>query len=253
MVAHHSVVIEGLSKAYGEFPALEALHLEIADGEVLGLLGPNGAGKTTLMRLLMGLLLPSSGSARILGMDCFADRTVLKRQIGYLPDTPYFYDYLTGRELLRFMADVHGLQRGPSEQRTERLLAELQLADAANDFVTNYSLGMKKKMALAMALVHEPRILILDEPTTGLDPLASQHIRQFLRAYADGGRTVLLSTHWLDLAESSCDRVVILHRGRLVASGPPAELGARANGSRGAAGRLEEVFLQLTAEREAVA
>jgi len=250
MTARDGITIEALSKAYGEFRALEPLDLQIAGGEVVGLLGPNGAGKTTLIRLVMGLLVPSSGRAQVLGMDCFGDRVALKRQIGYLPDTPFFYDYLTARELLRFLSEVHGLERAQGVRRSERLLAELELADAADDFVTQYSLGMKKKLALAMALLHEPRVLLLDEPTTGLDPSSSRQIRQFLRSFADGGGTVLLSTHWLDMAESLCDRVIILQRGSLVASGAPAELCARTSAARGNAQSLEQVFLQLTGARE---
>ena len=129
MTARDGITIEALSKAYGEFRALEPLDLQIAGGEVVGLLGPNGAGKTTLIRLVMGLLVPSSGRAQVLGMDCFGDRVALKRQIGYLPDTPFFYDYLTARELLRFLSEVHGLERAQGVRRSERLLAELELAD----------------------------------------------------------------------------------------------------------------------------
>lgn len=245
------IIIEGLSKSYGDFRALHAVSLEIPPGEVFGLLGPNGAGKTTLIRTLMGLLIASAGRARVLGLDCFADRVAVKRQLGYLPDTPFFYDYLTGWELIQFMAGMYGLAPGDATPRAERLLAELQLAEAASDYVTSYSLGMKKKMALVLALLHEPAVLILDEPTTGLDPLSSRQIRQFIRSYGDAGGTVLLSTHWLEMAESVCDRVGILHRGQLVASGAPAALREQASAPAGRNPTLEEVFLQLTAEREA--
>jgi ABC-2 type transport system ATP-binding protein len=200
-----------------------------------------------LLRILMGLLMPSSGSARILGLDCFADRVRLKRLIGYLPDTPFFYDHLTARELIRFMAEVHDLDARESARRAQLLLEELQLADAADDFVTNYSLGMKKKLALILALLHEPPVLILDEPTTGLDPLASRQIRALIRSYADRGRSVLLSTHWLEMAESVCDRVGIIHQGRLAALGTPRELRAQFEATRGAGAKLEDVFFELTA------
>lgn len=249
MATGKCISIDGLSKIYGDFRALQPLKLEIATGEVFGILGPNGAGKTTLIRLLMGLLVPSSGNARVLGMDCFVDRVMLKRRIGYLPDTPFFYDHLTGRELLRFMADAHGFEPNEAEARAERLFAELQLSEAADDFAAHYSLGMKKKMAMAMALMHEPAILILDEPTTGLDPLSSRHIRDFIRSYADGGRTVLLSTHWLDMAESVCDRVGIIARGQLVACDTPAEVCKRAGASDSRSLSLEEAFLHLTADK----
>jgi ABC-2 type transport system ATP-binding protein len=151
---------------------------------------------------------------------------------------------------LRFIADMHDIEPKQAAQRAEHLFSELGLVDAADDFVTSYSLGMKKKMALALALIHEPSVLILDEPTTGLDPLSSRHIRQFVRSYADSGRSVVLSTHWLDMAESVCDRVGVIHQGRLVASGSPAELRAQANAASNADRTLEEVFLQLTSERD---
>jgi ABC-2 type transport system ATP-binding protein len=244
------IFIDGLSKEYGELRALDSVSFEIEAGEVFGVLGPNGAGKTTLIRTLMGLSIASSGHASILGMDSFTDRVELKRHIGYLADVPFFYDYLTGHELLRFMAEMHRLPSGQAAERAERLLAELQLTDAANDFVTSYSLGMKKKMGLALALLHEPTVLILDEPTTGLDPHSSLQVRQLIRRYADSGRTVLLSTHWLDMAESVCDRVGIIHHGRLVANGTPAALRAQADAESGER-RLEDVFFQLTREGEA--
>jgi ABC-2 type transport system ATP-binding protein len=144
------------------------------------------------------------------------------------------------------MADMHGLDAAEGARRAQRLLDELKLTEAAHDYVTAYSLGMKKKMALAMVLLHQPKVLILDEPTTGLDPASSRSIRQLLRQYADAGRTVLLSTHWLDMADSLCDRVGVIHRGRLVACDAPAALRARAGGES----TLEEVFLQLTAEHQ---
>jgi ABC-2 type transport system ATP-binding protein len=182
-------------------------------------------------------------------LDCFSDRAALKRHVGYLPDNPFFYDFLKGREVLRFVGDMHGVDRAHFHRRAERLFDVLGLSDVVDDYVTNYSLGMKKKMALATALIHEPSVLILDEPTTGLDPLASRRVRAFLREYADGGRTVLLSTHWLEMAESSCDRLAIMHRSRLVACGSPAEL----RNEFAQRTSLEDIFFQLTREREPVA
>jgi ABC-2 type transport system ATP-binding protein len=245
-----SIAIDNLSKNYGKFQALCSLSLEVLQGEVFGFLGPNGAGKTTTLRILMGILMPSTGSGSILGMDCFVDRVRLKRHVGYLPDSPFFYDHLTGWEMLRFIGDMHGLPSRETARRAERLLDELQLGDAADDYVTNYSLGMKKKMSLAFALLHEPSVLILDEPTTGLDPLASRQIRSLIRSFADTGRTVLLSTHWLEMAESLCDRVGIIRRGRLVAVGSPTELHAKFDDPDQRNTSLEEIFLRLTAEGE---
>lgn len=248
MTTQSAIVSEQLSKSYGALPALQSVSFAVEPGRVFGVLGRNGAGKTTLLRILMGLLMPTTGRARILGLDCFSDRVALKRVVGYLPDSPFFYDHLSARELLRFMAEVHEIEPRDATQRAERLLSELHLTGAADDFVSNYSLGMKKKLALILALLHEPRVLILDEPTTGLDPLASRQIQALIRSYADSGRSVLLSTHWLEMAESVCDQVAIVHQGRLVAKGAPQELRAQMATSSRPGAKLEDVFFQLTAD-----
>lgn len=233
---------EALSKTYGDFTALRDLSLQIRRGEVFGFLGPNGAGKTTTIKILMGILVPSSGRAQICGLDCQHQRVETKRLVGYLPDDPIFYDYLRGRELLRFVGEMHGLQPEVLEARQAALLARMQLVEAAEEFAVNYSKGMKKKLALCMALMHEPSVLILDEPTTGLDPSSARHIRELVRATAQEGKTVFLSTHLLDMAERLCDRVAIIHQGQLVAVGTPAELRADLS----AEASLEEVFLAVT-------
>lgn len=248
MVRDEGIVIEELSKTYGAFHAVRSLSLSVAPGEVFGFLGPNGAGKTTALRILMGLLVPSAGRARILGMDCFADRVALKRQVGYLPDAPFFYDHLTAWEALRFVGEMHGIAPDECGHRATCLLSHLQLGDATDDYVTTFSLGMKKKVALAMALIHEPAVLILDEPTTGLDPLAVRQIRALIRSHADAGRTVLLSTHGLEMAEALCDRLGVIHHGRLVATGSPAELHEQLDDPARADTSLEEIFVRLTAE-----
>ena len=242
------IELEKLNKSYGQFRALSDLSLNIAQGEVFGFLGPNGAGKTTTLRILMGTLVPDSGSARIRGLDCIKNRAEVKRQVGYVPDVPVFYDYLKGWELLRFVGQMHGIEELLLAERARLLLNELSLDDAADDFVTNYSLGMKKKMGLALALIHDPEVLILDEPTTGLDPLAMRQVQSLLQNYAGSGRTVLLSTHLLEMAERQCDRIAIVHHGRLVAEGRPAELLEQ---RRTAGTTLEEVFLALTAQSDA--
>jgi ABC-2 type transport system ATP-binding protein len=177
MTAPAWIEIENLTKRYGTFQALSGLSLKVAQGEVFGFLGPNGAGKTTTLRILMGTLVPNSGSASIRGLDCSKDRVEVKRQAGYLPDVPVFYDYLKGWELLRFVGQMHGLEDALLAERANLLLTDLALRDAADDFVTNYSLGMKKKLGLALALIHDPEVLILDEPTTGLDPRATRQVQ----------------------------------------------------------------------------
>ena len=243
------IEIKNLSKRYGNFQALNDLSLSVAQGEVFGFLGPNGAGKTTTLRILMGTLVPNAGNASIRGLDCLKDRVEVKRQVGYLPDVPVFYDYLKGWELLRFVGQMHGIEDGLLAERANLLMTELSIRDAADDFVTNYSLGMKKKMGLALALIHDPEVLILDEPTTGLDPRGTRQVQDLIQSYADSGRTVLLSTHLLDMAERYCHRVAIIHQGRLLAEGQPRELRERLAGA-GPSPRntLEEVFLSLTAE-----
>jgi ABC-2 type transport system ATP-binding protein len=213
---------------------------------MFGFLGPNGAGKTTTIRMMMSILVPSGGSVRIAGFDCHREAAEVKRHVGYLPDSPIFYDFLRGREILQFIGEMHGLTRSESLSRTERLMAELGLDQVGEEFAVNYSMGMKKKLGLACALIHEPSVLILDEPTNGLDPRASRDVQQRLRKSADGGMTIFLSTHILDMAERLCSRIGIIHHGELVATGSPAELKEKVTSG----GNLEEVFLAVTAESE---
>jgi ABC-2 type transport system ATP-binding protein len=237
------VVLSDLAKRYGDFTAVDALSLEVARGEVFGFLGPNGAGKTTTIRMMMGILVPSAGSARIEGWDCQQDRVEVARRVGFLPDNPAFYDYLRGREIVEFVAEMHGLARDEARTRSARLLAELGLDDASEEFAVNYSTGMKKRLGLACALVHAPSVLVLDEPTNGLDPRASRDVQDRIRAIAAQGRTVFLSTHLLDMAEKLCHRIGIIDGGRLVAVGTVDALRAQLS----AGGSLEELFLKVTA------
>jgi ABC-2 type transport system ATP-binding protein len=236
------IEIEGLSKSYGSFAAVRELSLSITRGEVFGFLGPNGAGKTTAIRMLMGILVPSAGTARIEGLDCQRQSAEVKRRVGYLPDAPAFYDFLRGREILQFVAEMHGQPRPVASARAAQLLSELGLSDAAEEYASNYSTGMKKKLGLACALVHDPPVLILDEPTNGLDPRAQRDVQDRLRAASLAGKTVFLSTHLLDMAEKLCTRVGIIDQGGLVSVGPVSEL--RATLASGAS--LEEVFLKVT-------
>ncbi len=235
-----------LSKTYGAFRALAPLNLTVAKGEMFGFLGPNGAGKTTTIRMMMSILVPSGGAVRIAGLDCHRQAAEVKRHVGYLPDSPIFYDYLRGREILQFIGEMHGLTRPESQLRVQRLMAELGLDEVSEEFAVNYSMGMKKKLGLACALIHEPSVLILDEPTNGLDPRAARDVQQRLRKSADDGMTIFLSTHILDMAERLCSRIGIIHHGELVATGSPQELKEKVTSG----GTLEEVFLAVTAESE---
>ena len=236
------IQFQSLAKQYGAFQAVKPLNLSVGKGQVFGFLGPNGAGKTTTIRMMMGILSPSSGRVLIDGLDCQTESTEVKRRVGYLPDSPIFYDFLRGREILQFVAEMHGFSRTEARERGERLLAELGLEEVTDEFAVNYSLGMKKKLGLACALIHDPTVLILDEPINGLDPRASRDVQERLLAAAARGTTIFVSTHLLDMAEKLCDTVGIIHRGALVATGTMDDIRATA----AADGSLEDLFLKLT-------
>jgi ABC-2 type transport system ATP-binding protein len=234
--------LSGLTKRFGDFTAVGGLDLRVARGELFGLLGPNGAGKTTTIRLLMGILKATTGTARILGHDCFKDRVEVMRHVGYLPDEPTFHDYLRGRELLQFVADMHGLDSSWFGQRARPLIERLELTNAMDEFAVNYSRGMKKKLALVCALAHEPRLLILDEPTSGLDPIATRQLNALLIEESQRGTTVVLSSHLLDQVQRLCHRMAIIAGGRLRAVGTLGELRLRASGESS----LEDIFFAVT-------
>ena len=233
-----------LTKRFGDKLAVDRLSLSVGQGEVLGFLGPNGSGKTTTIRLLMGLLRPTSGSARIDGRDAATDAVALKRVIGYLPDEPFLYPFLSAVEILELVAGLHGFAGAEARQRARRAAEEAGLGAAASAFTSTYSLGMKKRTALAMALIHEPRVLILDEPTNGLDPRGARDMRDTISRLAAEGRTVLMSTHLLESAERLCSRVAIIRGGVLQAVGTPAEL--RARYAAAPEESLEDLFLRAT-------
>ena len=236
----------GLCKRFGGTLAVDDLTLKVEAGEVMGFLGPNGSGKTTTIRLLMGLLRPTAGRASILGRDCAADAVALKREVGYLPDEPFLYPYLSGVETLDLVAGLHGFPAAEARRRAEAAAERIGLGAAARAYTVTYSLGMKKRLALALALVHEPRVLILDEPTNGLDPAGARQMRAAIAEYAAGGRTIFLSTHLLDAAERLCHRVAILQHGRLRAVATPGEL--RARFGVGPETTLEDLFLRMTGD-----
>ncbi len=234
----------GLGKRFGDTAAVVDLDLRVEAGEVMGFLGPNGSGKTTTIRLLMGLLRPSAGRAVILGRDCHRDAVALKREVGYLPDEPFLYPYLTGLETLELVGGLHGFSPADARRRGGALAERLGLGTAARAYTVTYSLGMKKRLALALALIHEPRVLILDEPTNGLDPAGARQMRAAIGEYAAGGRTIFLSTHLLDAAERLCQRVAIIRAGALQAVGTPDELRVRFASAPGTT--LEDLFLRVT-------
>jgi len=241
------VSTRGLGKRYGDFEAVRSLNLDVHDGEIFALLGPNGAGKTTTIRMLMGILQPTTGGATIAGLDCFTQRAEVMRRVGYLPDDPVFYDYLRGREIIRFAGEMRGLSPDDVDQRSAPLVERLGLGDDLEEYATNYSRGMKKKLAAVLALLHDTQLLILDEPTNGLDPYATRTLHAIIRERAALGASIFFSTHLLDQAEKLCSRVGILFKGQLRAVGRLEEL--RATCSRDSS--LEEIFFAVTSEEGA--
>ncbi|MCB9890190.1 MAG: ABC transporter ATP-binding protein [Planctomycetes bacterium] len=229
-----------LGKVFGSFVAVDRLSFDVSRGEILALLGPNGAGKTTTIRMLMGILAPSSGTVSIFGLDCFEKRAAVMAHVGYLPDEPMFYEHLTGGEVVRFCGSMRGMDPREVVRRTEELAGRLEFADALDEYALNYSMGMKKKLALVCAMLHAPRVLILDEPTNGLDPIVTRTMIDLLRELANDGTSILYSTHLIEQAAKLCDRVAILHHGRLAALGAPDDL--RAGGS------LEDAFFTVTGD-----
>jgi len=236
------VQIRELVKRYGQFTAVDSVSLDVPAGGIFALLGPNGAGKTTIIKMIMGMLKPTSGEVRVQGLDAFADGIEVKSHVGYLPDEPVFYDFMRGREIIRFVGEMHGLNRATIDERSDALAERLELTSALEEFAENYSRGMKKKLGLICALLHRPALAILDEPTNGLDPHGTQVLHALMRETAADGRTVLFSTHLLDQAERLCDRVAVVRRGQLAAEGTLNELRGRFGVDAG----LEELFFLLT-------
>ena len=238
-----AIEAKGLGRQFGQKWAVRGLDLAIAHGEIYGFLGPNGAGKTTTIRMLAGLLQPSEGTVRIDGREYGDDPRAIKRILGLVPDTPPLYDYLTGRQYVALVASLWGIDRRARDERCERLFHRLHMADVADELCRGYSHGTKKKAHIAAMLVTEPRVLLLDEPTTGLDPRSARSLKDLMVEESRRGAAILFSTHVLDAAEQICTRVGILDRGALRAEGTVAQLRAQ-RGDRS----LEDVFLQLTSD-----
>jgi ABC-2 type transport system ATP-binding protein len=241
-----ALVLEGLTKVFAK-PAVDQLSLTVRAGELYALLGPNGAGKTTTLRMVAGLLKPTSGSIRVFGVDALASPADAKRIIAWAPDEPLLYDRLTPMEYLEFVGGLWGVDPKVGRERAEQLLKFLGLWDQRNQRCESFSRGMKQKAALAGALIHEPRLLILDEPLTGLDAAVSRQVKDLLQERVRAGATVILTTHILEVAERIAGRIGIIKDGRLLAEGTLAQLRERAGEAEGT---LEDVFLELTGEGE---
>lgn len=236
-----------LSKRYGDYKAVNNLSLQIRQGEFYALLGPNGAGKTTTLRMVAGLLQPDGGDALILGHSITKTPSAAKQQLAYLPDDPMLYSKLRPLEYLEFVAGLWGIPAAEAEPYAKELLKKLDLWDVRGDFIETYSRGMKQKLALAGAFIHKPKLIILDEPLTGLDAAAAKSVKDMLSDYARQGNTVILTTHIMEIAERMAQRIGIINHGQLVAEGTLDELRAR-SGEEG--GTLETVFLDLTQNQD---
>ena len=234
-----------LVKRFGDKVAVNNVNFDVRGGEIFGFLGPNGAGKTTTIKMICGLLRPTSGTASVGGFDIQAQPIAAKTILGYVPDQPLLYDKLSAREFLSFVADLYNVPAKQAERRAEELLRLFDLSNDANNLIESFSHGMRQKTAIAGALVHDPKVLVLDEPTVGLDPKSARLIKDILRQLAERGSAVFLSTHILEIAERMCDRIGIIDHGNLIAVGTVEELRAgRADQS------LEDIFLSLTGGAE---
>jgi ABC-2 type transport system ATP-binding protein len=235
--------LEGLGKDFGKVTALHELDCRVDRGEIVGLLGPNGAGKTTTMKLVLGLLRPSRGRALVADFDCTHDARVVKTLLGYSPDEPAFYDFLTGRETIDFVTNIRDLDGARVWTRLEPLVSGLEIGDQLDAAVGGYSHGTKKKLALLVALAHAPAILLLDEPTNGLDPPSAAFAKAHLRSLSAEGVAIVISTHLLDMADGLCDRILVLDKGRVLADGAPDAVRIKAGVPTEAT--LEDAFLRL--------
>ncbi len=240
--------LTNLTKRYGAFTAVDGLDLEVPRGELFGFLGPNGAGKTTTLRMMAGILKPTSGSIRVAGVDLIADPVAAKSKLGFIPDRPFIYEKLTGSEFLRFVAGLYDQQGPEVEHRARELLALFDLEEWRDELVESYSHGMRQKLIISSAFVHRPEVIIVDEPMVGLDPKAARILKDLFREYTHRGHTIIFSTHTLEVAESLCDRLAIIVHGEIKAYGTMAELREQLQGGEKG---LEELFLRLTGENAA--
>ncbi|HXJ30342.1 MAG TPA: ABC transporter ATP-binding protein [Gemmatimonadales bacterium] len=235
--------LEGITKHYGSFVAVDHISLEVPRGVLYGCLGPNGAGKTTMLRMIAGILRPTDGRVLIGGDDVQANPIGAKMRLGFIPDRPFVYDKLTGAEFLRFVAGLYGQEGDAVERRIAELLEVFELSSWKDELIEAYSHGMRQKLIISSALIHRPECIVVDEPMVGLDPKGARLLKDIFRQFVDRGGTVLMSTHTLEVAEAMCDQIGILQHGKIVAHGTMAEI--RRQHTAGDAS-LEELFLKLT-------
>jgi ABC-2 type transport system ATP-binding protein len=237
------IALNKITKKYGSMQAVTNLTLHIPRGEIFGFIGPNGAGKTTTIKMMGGVLMPTSGTIRICGIDMKTDPEAAKKCIGFIPDRPYLYEKLTGLEFLHFIADLYHVDPKRFPEKAYNNLKLFSLADWANELIESYSHGMKQRLIMAAALMHDPEVLIVDEPMVGLDPIGIKLIKDLFKQLAQNGTAIFLSTHTLQVAEDLCHRIGIIAKGKLIATGSPREL---KQAFQGVNTDLEEIFLKLT-------
>ena len=242
------IQLKNLSKHYGDIKAVNRLNLSVSPGEIFGFIGPNGAGKTTTIRMMGGLLAPTEGSVIICGIDMARRPEKAKKKIGLIPDQPFLYEKLTGMEFLQFTADLYGIKRDAFMEKAEKLLNMFSLFGRAHELIEAYSHGMKQRLVISAALLHDPSVVIVDEPMVGLDPRGIKIVEDLFRTLAARGTTIFMSTHALKLAEDVCDRIGIINKGFLIATGTLTDLKHAANMGEV---DLEQVFFQLTEEESA--
>jgi len=238
-----AVKLTGVSKRYGDVTAVDYLDLEVKKGEVLGLLGPNGSGKSTTLKMILGLVKSDSGSVNVLSINVEDDPVAVKRKVGYVPESPRIYEFLTGLEFLDFTGDIYGMHDEDKKKRIEEFIRALDLEGREGDMISSYSEGMKQKVVIISAIMHRPELLLLDEPLSGLDPKSARIVKDLLHQLASQGVAAIMSTHVLEIAQAMCDRIAIMYEGRLLALGTMEELREKA---RMPESGLEDVFLKLT-------
>ena len=234
-----------LTKKYNDFPAVNNLNLLVEKGEIFGFIGPNGAGKTTTINMMGGVLAPTSGAVMICGISMQDHPKKAKSKIGYIPDRPYLYEKLTGVEFLKFIGDLYGVDENTFFNRSRDKLRLLSLSEWADDLIESYSHGMKQRLVMAAALLHDPEVIIIDEPMVGLDPLVINMVKSLFQQLAKEGVTIFMSTHTLKVAEDICDRIGIIHKGSLAAMGTAEDLKSNIQNKNA---DLEEIFIKLTEE-----
>ncbi len=237
------IELKSLTKKYGDYKAVDDLNLFVKKGEIFGFIGPNGAGKTTTIKMIGGILAPSAGSVTVAGIDIQKEPEKAKRKIGFIPDRPYLYEKLTGREFLKFTADLYGVPADIFNKKAQQNLEMFSLADWSDELIESYSHGMKQRLIMSAALLHDPEVIIVDEPMVGLDPIAIMMVKDLFQRLAHKGVTVFMSTHTLAVAEDICERIGVINKGHLIASGTTADLRRQANVTDA---DLERVFINLT-------